>query len=112
MSLENRHYLTQFSMIAAQCYQLFTDWAAAICFPLALLGVAYYSLHLVTAWQPTVGVPTLARMHQTLDTPLNAQLPSLLRITCWSNFSTSSIQIKTKFLHFMWMPIFLITCDA
>ena len=77
-------HLTELGVVAAEGNQLFTDGAAPVGFPLALLGVADHPLHLVTAGQTAVGVPALTRVHQALDAALDAQLPRLLRIAgCW-----------------------------
>lgn len=96
-------------MVAAESYQLFTDRAATIGLPLALLGVAHHPLHLVAGGQPAVRISALAGMHQALDTPLYAQLPGLLGVAGGGNFSSSSIKIKAKLLHLMRMTVLLVT---
>lgn len=95
-------------MVAAQSYQLFTDWTSTISLPLALLGVADNPLHLVAAGKPAVGIPALARVHQALDAPLYAQLSGLLWVAGGGHLTSTTIKIKSKFLHFMRMPILLI----
>jgi hypothetical protein len=63
-------FLTVLGVIAAQGDQLFTDGTAGgsrlvglVGLAFAGLGVLYDSLHLMTRWESTVGVPTLTRVH-------------------------------------------------
>ena len=95
-------------MVAAQSYQLFTDGTAAVGLPLALLGVADDSLHLVTTWQATVSVTTLRGVYKTLNTSLDALLSCFLRIAGIGGVSTTSIKIKAKSLHLVRMTILLV----
>ena len=99
-------------MIATESNQLFTDGTTSIGFPLALLGMTDHSLHLVTAGQATVGISTLTSMHQALNTSLNTEFPSFLRIGGIGWVSTSTIKIKTKFLHVVRMTFLLITSNT
>ena len=99
-------------MIATESNQLFTDGTTSIGFPLALLGMTDHSLHLVTAGQATVGISTLTSMHQALNTPLNTEFSSFLRIGGIGWVSTSTIKIKTKFLHVVRMTFLLITSNT
>ena len=101
-------YLTKLGVVAAQSYQLFTDRTATVGLPLALLGVADDSLHLMTTWQATVSVTTLRGVHKTLNTSLNALLSCFLRIAGVGGVSTTSIKVKAKSLHLMRMTILLI----
>ena len=78
-------------MVAAERDELLADWTAAVCLPLALLGVADDPLHLVAGGQPAVSVPALAGVHQALDTPLDAQLPRLLRVAGRRDVSATAV---------------------
>ena len=86
--------LTELGVIAAEGYQLFTDGAASVGLPLALLCVAHHPLHLVTARQPAVGVPALTSVHQALYAALDAELPRLLGIVGGRRLASSTVEIK------------------
>ena len=99
-------------MIATQSNQLFTDGTTSIGLPLALLGVTDHSLHLVTAGQATVGISALTSMNQALDTSLNTEFSSFLRIGGIGGLTTPTIKIKSKFLHVVRMAFLLITSNT
>jgi len=99
-------------VVATESYQLFAYRASSIGLPLALLGVADHPLHLVAAGKSAVGVPTLAGVHQALNTPLYAQLSGLLWVASWGNFSTTTIQVETKLLHFVRVTILLVASNT
>ena len=104
--------LTELGVVAAEGYQLFTDGAASVGLPLALLGVADHPLHLVTARQPAVGVPALTGVHQALDAALDAELPRLLGVAGGRRLASSTIEIKAELLHLVGMSVLLVARHA
>ena len=44
----NNPYLTKFSVVAAECNELLTDWTTTVRLPLTRLSVTNYPLHLMT----------------------------------------------------------------
>ena len=99
-------------MITTEGYQLFTYRTSSISLSFALLSMTDNSFHFMATWQTTVSISTLTRVHQTLNTSLDAEFPGFLRIAGGGSLSTPTIQIKTKFLHFVWVAILLITTNA
>ena len=99
-------------MIAAERDELFADWAAAVGLPLALLGMTDHPLHLVAARQAAVGVPALAGVHQGLDTPLDRQLPRLLRVVRRRDIAAASVQIEAQLLHLVGVAVVLVAGHA
>ena len=100
-------FLTMFRMIAAQSNELFTYGAAAIRFSLTVLGVRNHTLHLLTAGLPTVGIPTLARVHQRLYAPLDRHPTRFLRILGIVAFPSAIIEVETELVHFVFMAVLL-----
>lgn len=99
-------------MVATESNQLFTNRTSTVCLPLALLCMTDYPLHLVATRKSAVSVPTLTCVDQTLDTSLDAELPRLLRIIGRSYIPPSTVQIESKFLHFVRMSIILVTSNT
>lgn len=68
-------------------------------------------LHLLTAWQTTVCVTTLARVHQRLNAPLDGQFPRLLRIrlpAAVTRADGSVVQVEAELLHLVRMADLLV----
>ena len=99
-------------MVTAESNQLFTDGTASVGLPLALLGMADDPLHLVTAGQAAVGVPALAGVNQTLDAPLDAQLPRLLRVVSGWTVTARISQVKPELLHLVRMSVLLVATNT
>lgn len=79
--------LAVFSMVAAQGDKLLANRTTTMGLSLAVLRVLDYPFHLLTAWQTTICIATLTRVHQRLNTPLNRLLAGLLWVglfdVCW-----------------------------
>ena len=99
-------------MVAAECDELFADGAASVGLPLALLCVGHHPLHLVAAWQSTVGVSALACMDEALDAPLDAQLPRLLRDACRNSLAPAPVKVEPKLLHLVGVAVVLVASHA
>ena len=80
-------------MVTAEGNELFADGAAPVGLPLALLLVRHHPLHLVAAWQATVGVPALA------------QLPRLLGVAGRHSLNPTPVKVKAKLLHLVEVAI-------
>ena len=104
--------LTELGVVTAEGDQLFTDGAASVGLPLALLGVAHHPLHLVTARQSAVGVSALTRVHQALYTALDAELPRLLRVAGGGSLASSAVKIEAELLHLVGVAVLLIARHA
>lgn len=72
--------LAVLGVVAAQRNELLANRTTAVRLPFAVLRVLHHPFHLLTAWQATVGVATLASMHQRLDAPLDGLLAGFLRV--------------------------------
>ena len=92
-------------MVTAEGNELFADGAAPVGLPLALLRVRHHPLHLVAAWQATVGVPALAGVDEALDASLDAQLPRLLGVAGRHSLTPTPVKVKAKLLHLVEVAI-------
>ena len=105
-------HLAELGVVAAESNQLFADRTSSVGLPLALLGVTDHSLHLVTARQPAVGVSALTSVDQALDTPLDTELPRLLRVAGGWAVTAWVTEIKAKLLHLVWVTVLLVALDT
>lgn len=62
---------TVFGMVAAQGDQLLANWTAAVGLAFARTRVRDDTLHLLTRWQPAVGIATLTCVNKRLNTALD-----------------------------------------
>ena len=95
-------------MVTAEGNELFADGAAPVGLPLALLRVRHHPLHLVAAWQATVGVPALAGVDEALDASLDAQLPRLLGVAGRHSLTPTRVKVKAKLLHLVGVAVVLV----
>ncbi len=74
----------------------------------------HYSLHLLARRQRAISIATLARMHQWLDTTLDAETTRVARVLSGGCSLVVALVIKTqsKFIHLVHMALSVIASDA